>query len=63
MTYRITFIFAVALATTPAWAHHFRSTANLSGGYETPPNVSPAVGHAVITLDLDLHTMRVRNYV
>jgi hypothetical protein len=43
----------------PACGHHFRYTANLSGAAEATPNNSPGIGHAVITVDLDLGTITV----
>ncbi len=42
-----------------ALAHHSRYTADLTGDAEFPPNSSAAIGHAVITIDFDLLTMRV----
>jgi hypothetical protein len=43
----------------PAFAHHFRYTAYLTGPAESPPNASTAIGHAVITLDVDEVVMEV----
>ncbi len=40
-------------------AHHFRYTANLSGVAEATPNNSAGMGHAVITVDLDLGTITI----
>ena len=40
-------------------AHHSRYTADLTGAAESPPNSSAAIGHAVVTIDFDLLTMRV----
>jgi hypothetical protein len=34
-------------------AHHFRFTAYLTGTAESPPNSSDAIGHVVLTLDVD----------
>jgi CHRD domain-containing protein len=42
-----------------ALAHHSRYTADLTGDAEFPPNSSAAIGHAVITIDFDILTMRV----
>jgi hypothetical protein len=42
-----------------ALAHHSRYTADLTGAAESPANNSPAIGHAVITIDFDVVTMRV----
>jgi hypothetical protein len=44
---------------TPAFSHHVRYTANLTGPAESPANDSPGLGHVVVTLDLDLGTMEV----
>jgi hypothetical protein len=52
-------IFAVAVA-MPAAASDSVYTATLSGPNEAPPNNSPATGSATVTIDPDLHTMRVQ---
>jgi hypothetical protein len=41
------------------FAHHSRYTADLTGAAESPANSSAAIGHAVITIDFDVLTMRV----
>jgi hypothetical protein len=43
----------------PALAHHSRYTADLTGAAESPTNSSLAIGHAVVTVDFDVLTMRV----
>jgi hypothetical protein len=50
---------ALCLCSPPALAHHSRYTADLTGAAASPPNGSAAIGHAVITIDFDLLTMRV----
>jgi hypothetical protein len=45
---------------SPAPSHEFRYTAKLTGPAESPSNSSPATGSALVTLDLDLITMRVQ---
>lgn len=52
-------IFAVAVA-MPAVANQSVYTTTLSGPDEAPPNNSPATGSATVTIDPDLHTMRVQ---
>lgn len=42
-----------------AFAHLEIFEADLTGTQENPPNASPGIGHARVTLDLDLFTMRV----
>jgi hypothetical protein len=41
-------------------AHEFEYVAQLSGSNESPPNASAASGTALVTLDLDVITMRVQ---
>lgn len=43
-----------------AGAHELQYSAVLSGPAEAPPNSSPGIGTAVVTVDLDLATMRVQ---
>jgi len=50
-------IFGVA---QPAAAHEIMTRAVLSGAAESPPNPSPAIGTALVTIDLDLITMEVQ---
>jgi len=51
---------ALALANIlPAAAHLQQYSATLFGYQENPVNASPAVGAALVTVDLDLFTMRV----
>lgn len=52
-------IVVLCLCTQPVFAHHSRYTADLTGADEFPANLSAAIGHAVITIDFDLLTMRV----
>jgi uncharacterized protein (TIGR03382 family) len=54
-------IFSLALlALAPlAQAHTVMYYADLSGPAEAPPNASPGTGSAIVTLDLDLVTMKV----
>jgi hypothetical protein len=52
-------IFA-AVAAVPAAAHEVVYTAGLNGPSEAPPNTSPALGSATVTVDSDLVTMRVQ---
>lgn len=60
MRLRLTFAVATLWLCAPcALAHHARYTADLTGTAASPPNGSAAIGHAVITLDFDLLTMRV----
>ena len=54
-------IFAVAVA-MPAAANQSVYTTTLSGPDEAPPNNSPATGSATVTIDPDLHTMRVQSF-
>jgi hypothetical protein len=55
-----TLILAAACFTAvTARAHHTSYSVLLSGAAEAPPNASPAVGSATVTLDLDLITLRV----
>jgi hypothetical protein len=50
---------ALCICAQSALAHHSRYTADLTGAAESPPNGSAAIGHAVITIDFDILTMRV----
>jgi len=50
---------AVAAA-MPASAHEVQYSAVLSGANEFPANGSPGLGTALVTVDLDLYTMRVQ---
>lgn len=43
----------------PAAAHQSVYAAPMRGSSETPPNASPGTGHARVTIDFDLFTMRV----
>jgi CHRD domain len=43
----------------PAWSHHFRYTANLTGPAEFPANSSSGFGHAVITIDFDENVLEI----
>src|SRR6185436_8025319 len=52
-------IVALWLCVTSSHAHHSRYTADLTGAAEFPSNGSSAIGHAVITIDFDILTMRV----
>jgi hypothetical protein len=52
-------VLAAALS-MPALAHEVVYATTLSGPAEAPPNASPAVGSALVTIDLDLVTMRVQ---
>ena len=52
-------ITALCVCAPAALAHHSRYTADLTGAAESPANGSAAIGHAVITIDFDLLTMRV----
>jgi hypothetical protein len=54
----ISLTLALAFA-MPAFAHHSRYTADLTGGAEAPPNSSAATGHVVVTIDFDLLTMQI----
>jgi hypothetical protein len=51
---------ALTLASTPAKATVLHYECSLSGAAEVPPNASPAVGDAEVTIDDVLQTMRVR---
>jgi hypothetical protein len=42
-----------------ALGHHSRYTADLTGADEFPSNNSAAIGHAVVTIDFDVLTMKV----
>ena len=48
-----------AFAGMPASAHTVQYSAPLSGAAEAPPNASPGTGTVLVTVDLDLATMRV----
>lgn len=50
---------AVAACAGAAQAHFVTYTATLSGPNEAPPNNSPGIGFATITVDLDLVTMHI----
>jgi hypothetical protein len=50
---------AVMTLAGAAQAHIIVFTAHLTGPAESPPNASPGIGDATVTLDLDLATMRV----
>ena len=50
---------ALGLAGSTAQASPITYTAILSGAAEAPPNASPGLGLAFVTLDLEAHTMRV----
>jgi CHRD domain/PEP-CTERM motif len=52
-------VFALCMCATTALAHHSRYTADLTGTTEFPSNSSPAIGHAIVTIDFDILTMRV----
>lgn len=62
MTLRTTltaFLLLLAIA-SPATANFIEYRADLNGSSETPANASPGVGIALVTIDLDATTMRVR---
>jgi hypothetical protein len=60
MAWRTLLLTALFLAPAPpAWSHHFRYTANLTGTAESPANASPAFGHVVITIDFDENAMQI----
>ena len=50
---------AVHLCAPFAFAHHFRYTADLKGSAVSPPTGSAALGHVVLIVDEDLHTMQI----
>src|SRR3954470_6321132 len=50
---------AVFMMPLSARAHERIYTASLSGPNESPANASPGTGSVIITIDLDLFTMRV----
>src|SRR6185436_9069028 len=52
-------IVALWLCVTSSHAHHSRYTADLTGAAEFPSNGSSAIGHAVVTIDFDILTMKV----
>ena len=61
MSVRIFLITAIAFVwSAPARSHEFRYTGYLTGSAESPPNASTGFGHAVVTLDEDLITLRVQ---
>jgi hypothetical protein len=49
------------IATPMASAHTIIYMTNLSGPNEAPPNASPGIGNATVTLDLDLGTLRLQS--
>ena len=49
-----------AAVAMPATAHEVVYITSLSGPSEAPPNASPGIGMATITVDFDLVTMRVQ---
>jgi len=51
---------AVILPLPASYADTFILSGNLTGTLESPPNASPGTGLAMITLNTDLHTMRVQ---
>lgn len=51
---------SIAAAVAVANASIITYTASLDGLSEAPPNASPAIGNAIVTVDTDLHTMRVQ---
>src|SRR5262245_48616125 len=48
------------LAAHSAFAHEVEVSALLTGSSELPPNASPGTGSAMVTLDLDVITLRVQ---
>ena len=52
--------FLSAAVAMPAAAHEAVYTTSLNGPSEAPPNTSPGIGMATITIDFDLVTMRVQ---
>lgn len=50
---------AVQICAQTALAHHFRYTADLTGSTVSPPTGSTALGHVVVIIDEDLHTMQI----
>jgi hypothetical protein len=59
---RLRLILAVAatcICAQSALAHHFRYTADLKGSTVSPPSGSTALGHVVVIIDEDLHTMQI----
>ena len=52
--------FLSAAVAMPAAAHEAVYTTSLNGLSEAPPNTSPGIGMATITIDFDLVTMRVQ---
>ncbi len=52
-------LFTAAVA-MPAAAEKIVYTADLNGPNEEPPNTSPALGTATVTIDTELRTMRVQ---
>ncbi len=55
-----TAVLALSAAALPAVAHQQVYAATLSGAKESPPNASAGAGAAIVTVDLDLFTMRVQ---
>ena len=56
----LVFAFALLLAISPAQAATLTYSATLSGAAEEAPNESPGTGEALVTIDLDTHSMRVQ---
>jgi hypothetical protein len=50
---------AACICAQSARAHHFRYTADLKGSTVSPPSGSTALGHVVVIIDEDLHTMQI----
>jgi len=49
----------ICMCAQSALGHHSRYTADLTGADEFPSNNSTAIGHAVVTIDFDVLTMKV----
>lgn len=55
----VTALLAAATFASPAFAREVKYFADLGGAAEAVPNASPATGSVMLTIDLDLFTMKV----
>jgi hypothetical protein len=54
-------LLAISAACGGAWADPLTYTANLNGASEVTPNSSSAIGAAIVTFDIDTHSLRVQS--
>lgn len=54
-------LLAISTACAVAWADPITYSASLTGAAEVTPNASPASGAAIVTFDIDTHSLRVQS--